>query len=1188
MFLKRFDLYGFKSFKDKISLNFNKGITTIVGPNGSGKSNIADGFRWALGEQSIRILRGKKGEDFIFNGTTTHKPLGVASVAMYIDNNDKYLNIPYEEIKIDRKIYRSGENEYSINGSACRLKDIHNLFHDTGLGKDSFSIIGQGEIDNVLNAKPEDRRGMIEELAGIIKYRNKKNESLKKITSSKLNLTRVLDIINELKNNYDYLKNESSNAECFLELKKKAEQLELSLIVADINEIEIELFALEEELSNFKDCVDGFLSQLEEKKIIYEENYTTFLSLEDILREKRNYVLLIKDLIASLNTEIIKDEIILTNLEKKRKTISNEINELASKNKSIAIIYKDKLLKQKKWKSLISNNKIEIKKIESKLKNELDNKDRLYNDEQSIHYNLIDLFQTIAVLNNEIKSVKEDQEQLHKKFLYFFENKQQLEDQLTTFRKLIKNDKEAFDKIKKELNQINVIIKEKQHRKKILEQKKAILEECNRKDSKAYQEINSKYNTLKDIDREYQDCYSGVKNILVEKENGNFKFIYGIVGQLIKVNKNYEKAIEVALGSAFQNIVVKTSQEAKKAILFLKQNHKGRCTFLPLDVIKERQLNNKLKHLLKEKGVIGLGKDLLKIDSKFKLVADHLLGNVLIVDNIDTGITVAKKANNQIKIITIEGEQFNPGGSLSGGSAGKTSSLLSRNRIIKELKAIIMKKKKALNDIGIKKDSIDKELDILEASIEASNVCKKDLENKAGVLNQKLALMKQEEIAKADKISSVHFNISNTKEEIKGLEKEKHIFNKRLLEELKRKEALNELRESKKIDGESIKFKIKETQVLILNKKMSLAVLEEKEKALGEFLSTYYLEQDDIACLNKQKIIQFKKAENAEKEIKIRLNKNKILKEDKENEYESLILFIQKKDIEKGNLRIKNINLEKEIENFNINIKKDENAIHEKEIKKAKLETDKQSKLVILQDKFELLPLEAIEKSIPLKNKKEQQKELKKLLVEISRFGIVNIGAIDEFQRVSNRLLFLRNQEEDLRESIDSLKTIVNDINQIMINCFIKAFTKLNIAFKETYNSLFNGGEAFMELTDKKDILNCGIEISSKPPGKTPKSLSSLSGGERALTALALLFSFLKIKPSPLCIIDEVDVSLDERNIINFANYLKTYADKTQFIVISHRQGTIEASDTLYGVTMDKTGISKIISVSMHKKKKED
>ncbi|AMP20705.1 hypothetical protein AZF37_05530 [endosymbiont 'TC1' of Trimyema compressum] len=1184
MFLKRFDLHGFKSFKDKTSLDFNEGITTIVGPNGSGKSNIADGFRWVLGEQRVKALRGKKGEDVIFNGTTTHKPLGVSSVVMHIDNSDRHLNTPYEEMKIGRKIYRSGESEYSINGAVCRLKEIHDLFHDTGLGKDSFSIIGQGEIDNVLNAKPEDRRGMIEELAGIVKYRNRKDESLKKIASAELNLTRVLDILNELKSNYDYLKNESAKAERFLELKEKADQLELSLIVADITERDSELSVLEEELSNLKDSVAGLLNQLEEKEVTYEQNKMTLLSLEDILGEKREHMLSLKDLIASLNTEIIKDETLLTSLEEKSETISTEINELANKKETLATIYEDKLVEQKKWQSLINNQKIEIKEMELKLKNEVDNKDRLYNEEQSIHHDLIDLFQTIAVLNNEIKSAEEDQEQLHKKSLYFVENKQQLEDQLGAFSKTIETTKEALAKLEKELRQMNAAIEEKQHRKKALEHEKALLEEDYRKENRVYQEVNSKYSALKDIDREYQGYYSGVKNILVEKENGHFKSIYGAVGQLIEVDKNYEKSIEVALGGALQNVVVATSQEAKKAISFLKQNHKGRCTFLPLDVIKERQLGNNFKPLLQEKGVIGLGKDLLKVDSKFQLVVNHLLGNVLIVDTVDTGIAVAKKANHQIKIVTLEGEQFNPGGSLTGGNNGKISSLLSRNRMINELEVTVAEKKKVLNAIETKGDSINKELYPLEGSIAASFIRRKDLENEVGALNQKLALMKQEEAGKVDKIASMDFDVANTRDEIEGLDKEKDLLNKRLLEESERKETLGELRESKKTEGESLKSIIEKTQTVILNEKMALATLEEKENALGEFLAAYYLEQDDMVSLNERKTTQLNEIETAEKEAKVRLDENQLLKKDKENEYESLIVFIQERDTGKDNLRIENMSLEKEIKNLNGAVKKEETVLHEKEIKKAKLETDKQNKLAILQEKFELLPFEAMEKAIPLENKEEQRKEQEKLAGEISRLGAVNIGAIDEFQRVSDRLLFLQDQEGDLRESIDSLQTIVNDIDQIMISRFKEAFTELNAAFKETYNALFNGGEAFMELTDKEDILNCGIEIFSKPPGKTPKSLSSLSGGERALTALALLFSFLKIKPSPLCIIDEADASLDERNVINFANYLKTYADKTQFIVISHRQGTIEGSDTLYGVTMDKTGISKMISVSMDKK----
>lgn len=1184
MFLKRFDLHGFKSFKDKTSLDFNEGITTIVGPNGSGKSNIADGFRWVLGEQRVKALRGKKGEDVIFNGTTTHKPLGVASVVMHIDNSHKYLNTPYEEMKIGRKIYRSGESEYTINGVTCRLRDIHDLFHDTGLGKDSFSIIGQGEIDNVLNAKPEDRRGMIEELAGIVKYRNRKDESLKKIASAELNLTRVLDILNELENNYDHLKGESAKAERFLELKDRADELELSLIVADIKERDGQLSVLEEELSHLKDQVAAFLNQLEDKEVTYEQNQMTLLSLEDILGEKRDHMLTLKDLIASLNTELIKDETLLMNLEEKRETITGEIDELAHKKESLSTIYEGKLAEQKKWQDLILEKKNEVKAIELTLKTHVDDKNRFLEKEQAIQHDLIDLFQTIAVLNNEIKSVEEEQLQLEKKSLYYAENKENLEKAIEDFRQSVKTTVASGEGLKKQLATLDSQIEEQTNRKKELEDKKTVLEEAYRTNNRVYQEVNSKYRALKDIDRDYQGYYSGVKNILIEKENGALSGIHGAVGQLIQVDKTYEKAIEIALGGALQNVVAATSNEAKIAIAFLKKNHKGRCTFLPLDVIRERKLATNFQPLLKEKGVIGLGKDLLQIEASYQKVIDHLLGNVLIVDTVDTGIAVAKKANHQLKIVTLEGEQFNPGGSLTGGNAGKTSSLLARNRMIKELEVQVLEERKKLSAIENDGDSVNKELYPLEGSIAATAIRRKDLEHEVVNFNQKIAVMEQEEKSMVARLTAMSFDVENTKEEIDGLNKEKDILNTRLVEESQKRETLTALRQEQAEKAEALTMVIAEIQEGILKEKMSLATLEEKEKTLGESLSAFYLEQDDMSLLAKRKEDQLLEIETSTKAAKERLVENEYLKKDKEVEYEQLIVFIKERDTGKDSLRIENMSLEKEIKNMNGEIKKEETILHEKEIKKAKLETDKQNKLSVLQEKFELLPFEAMEKAIELDDKDERRKELKRLSGEISRLGAVNIGAIEEFQRVSERLLFLQDQEGDLRESIDSLQTIVDEIDAIMIKRFTEAFTELNVAFGETYNALFNGGEAFMELTDKEDLLNCGIEIFSKPPGKTPKSLSSLSGGERALTALALLFSFLKIKPSPLCIIDEADASLDERNVINFANYLKTYADKTQFIVISHRQGTIEGSDTLYGVTMDKSGVSKMISVSMDKK----
>lgn len=1186
MFLKSFDLHGFKSFKERTKLEFKDGITTIVGPNGSGKSNIADAFRWVLGEQRIKALRGNKGEDVIFGGTKVHKPLGVATVHMSIDNGGGSLGLPYEEITIGRKIYRSGESDYQINGTSCRLKDIHELFNDTGLGKDSFSIIGQGEIDRVLNAKPEDRRGMIEELAGIVKYRNRKEESIHKIETAEISLRRVLDIITELDAGFGSLEEDARKASRHLELKEAADRLELNLILNDIHEAEGELTNLKETLQQRKDLNAQASAGVEAKEAVYEQNRLVLLNMEEDLKDNRNRLMSLKDVLSELRLEIATRENNMATIQERNLALSKEMEEIADRESNLAAIYEEKLQQMKRWTGLKKEKQQFIRELEGKLASLTQEKNDLLSVGEDIRYGLIDLFQDIAVLHNEVKSVGEEEENLRNREIHNRNEKEALGLYRQELLTMLAGQKEQQHKQQEVAEKAEEELLQMEESKKQLLLSKDQLSIKREEQSGRYQEAWSRFKALQDIQKDYQGYYSGVKSILQERDKGNLKGIRGVVGELIQAEKTVEKAVEIALGGALQDIVVDTTRDAKSAIGYLKSESKGRATFLPLDAVRPRQFNKEQQGLLKEKGVIGIASQLVKVNPAYLVAIENLLGNVLIVSDLDCGAALAKKSGQSLKIVTLDGEQFMPGGALTGGNAGKANSVLSRTRVLEELEKEAKGLRKELNGIQEEMDRVSKNLYPLEGRIEARRVLAKEARLETSELSQGLSLREMEIRNIEEKIQSMDDGRDSLDDELRGLEKERQL----LLAKLAEKEADKTSKEQVKTGKEDeVRMKDKALEDMgdeLLAEKLALNSLMEKENAFKESLDAYFNEQSDIKAMLDKKTQGIQEGESLllEHSTKLKLAKETMTAE--EDEYQRIDLLVTGSDSGRDELVTVNLALEKEIKEESRLVRDQEEGITTLLVREAKLDADRNNKVALLQEKFGLLPFEAMEKRRDIEDRKGDQRELRSLQNNIGSLGMVNLGAIEEFKRVGERLTFLKEQEGDLRKSIDSLQEVIDEIDKIMIERFTKSFTELNIAFGETYSALFNGGEAFLELTDKEDILGAGIDIYSKPPGKTPKSLSTLSGGERALTALALLFSFLKIKPSPLCIIDEADASLDERNVVSFAKYLKNYSKKTQFIVISHRQGTIEESDNLYGVTMDKSGVSKIISVSLDGKRR--
>ena len=1186
--MKSFDLQGFKSFKERTRLEFQGGITTIVGPNGSGKSNIADAFRWVLGEQRIKALRGSKGEDVIFGGTKIHKPLGVASVQLHLDNRQGILKVPYEEVVVGRKIYRSGEGEYTINGASCRLKDIHDLFHDTGMGKDSFSIIGQGEIERILNARPEERRGMIEELAGIVRYRNRKEESLRKLEHAKASLERVQDIIRELEGNVGSLEDASRKAARYLELKEEADSLELNLILTDIAEGETALSGLEQELQTAIDLVAASSADIEGREAQYEENRLQLLNLDAQMKDGRLRIMALKDQLSRHREDLLKKETFCQVREEKNQELEEEIQALNGRGAGLEEIYREKLEQKERWDIMTREKESLIKRMDEEMKAVTGEKNALLAVGEDIRYTLIDIFQEIAVLHNEIRSVEEEKSTLRNREADALREREAMGQYSLELQERLRQQGQLLEKEETDWKALDREIESMAQRKKELEEGRRELAQNREKALETYQTAASRLKALQEIQKDYHGYYGGVRSILKERDRGSLQGIFGVVGELIQVEPQLEKAVETALGGSMQDLVAESTDAARKAIEFLKSSNAGRGTFLPLDAIRPRRLSQDQEALLGLPGVLGIGAALVKAERQFQPVLDNLLGNVLFVSDMKRAAEIARQSGQRVKIVTLEGEVFMPGGAITGGHSIQKASVLSRIREIQELKEAASRERKVLDGLDAKLNELDQELYPLEGRIGARELRLKEQQEKLVQARRNLDLQQMELKNLEEKSSMLQEAHDTLGEELEGLSKEQELLRNSLAQKESQKEGLEKAKEGKEEDLRVLDARLEELGDELLAEKLALGALKEKVLAYEESLSSYYTEQADMkaSLLRKGEILE----ENAgliaqAREEALQIRQAILLGEE---EYEGLEGAIHQDDAGRDALQAENLALENSLRGDRKILREQEESLHRLEIQKAKLETDRGNKVALLQEKFQLLPGEAMDRRVPVADKREEQRRLRSLQQGISALGTVNLGAIEEFARVRERLDFLKEQETDLEKSMEALGEVIRNIEEIMTERFTASYEQLNLAFGETYQALFGGGEAFMALTDPGDFLNSGIEIYSNPPGKTPKSLSALSGGERALTALALLFSLLKINPSPLCIIDEADASLDERNVANFANYLRNYSKNTQFIVISHRQGTIEESDNLYGVTMDKSGVSKIISVTLDHHRRMD
>ena len=1181
MYLKRLELHGFKSFADKTTLEFMPGITVVIGPNGSGKSNISDSIRWVLGEQSMKSLRGAKSEDIIFAGTQNRKSLGFAEASIVIDNSDGKLPIEYNEIVVTRRIYRSGESGYFINKSPCRLKDVLELFMDTGIGKDGYSIIGQGKIDEILSNKSEERRHIFEEAAGIVKYRVRKVESEKKLEQTKLNLLRITDILSEIETKLEPLKNQAEKAKKFLDLREELKGIEIGLFLHNIETYKQKITEIVSDIDIIAEQNSGEETKLEEQKI-KKDNLK--IELENIIQEIERIQNLGFE--TSNKIEKINSEINVT----KQKTESNietierynvEIQELQEKitqleeektqklsKKSNLFADKERFEKElsEKEKELaeltgkLSEKELEIEEKKKKLNDNIDKKYELSADinTQDINYENLQkrektLQEEMRTCISELDSERMTKEEISRTFQTIEGNRNKILKELEEANKQKEESNKKVEEYDKQINQINMDSRIKESRHKF----------------------------LLETEKEKEGYSKSIKAILQACEtDSNLKTgMHDVLANIISVPKEYQTAIEMTLGQTMQNIVTETEEVAKKLVEYLRKNNLGRASFLPITSVKGKKIEKINSKGIN--GVIGIASDLVKNDKKYDQIILNLLGRTIIVEDMDCAIALAKQNSYSFRIVTLKGDIINPSGAITGGSVmTKTVNILGRKKEIEELEKEIQKLKEKEEKIQNEKSEYLKSIQQILAQAEEKEKIRQEAEITYATEKQKLTSIENNVIKLENRLTKIKEEIETLKTEKANNRTEKQNIEKNIQTLENEITELNSIIEAFAEQNKDNQKYIDDLNFDITNLKISVSSFSESEASIDEIVERVNLdiENSNTSINNKEKICEELSKENTENEARILELEQDIEKAKQEvNESSTKTEQLKNTRITKNEeLQVLEENINKQLELID-NLKEQINKI---EIKKSKLEVELEQIVNKMWEEYEITPNNAVNYEKP-SNVHEVQKKVNELRNQIKALGSINIDSIEEYKQTKERFEFMSEQKLDLEESSEKLKKIILDMTNIMKEQFAEQFKVINKNFGQIFAELFGGGKANLKLADEENILECGIDIEAQPPGKKLQNMMLLSGGEKALTAIALLFAILKINPAPFCVLDEIEAALDDVNVNRFAEYLKKFTKEIQFLVITHRKGTMEAADTVYGITMEENGISKLLSMKL-------
>lgn len=1188
MYLKRLEIQGFKSFVDKTVLEFDKGITAIVGPNGSGKSNISDAVKWVLGEQSPKTLRGGKMEDVIFAGTENRRPVGMAEVSLIMDNSDRTLNIDYSEVKITRRLYRSGESEYLINGSLCRLKDIQLLFADTGIGKDGFSIIGQGKVDEILNSKSNDRRGIFEDASGIMKYRMRKEESERKLNNTEQNLVRINDILGELERQIGPLEKQAEKARKYLTLKYELRDIEVGDLVDTIKDSSVKMEETDKNIFIVEDQIKQTEEKLENVKRENQEKTEKSKALEEQIYREREKGHEIGNLIERINSSIKINENNINTLKQAVEKNDMELSDLSNRNIKLQndvanvderILVTEEQIEEARQKisdmqerynavmSLLSDDSREAEKLKDwlyELRLRLSQKD---SEKESCRSN-------IERLDKRNIEIRDEIENANKEHLEIDDLIKKAEEEYIQSASLAESFKKEWNENADKLNGMKVLYDNKTN---------------SLSDTAAEMKSQqARLRLMSEMQEKYEGYARSVKEILTFcRQNASFgRGIHGSVAEIINVPAEYELAVESAIGAAYQNIVTDTEDEAKKAIDYLKQKNYGRATFLPISAVQGRTIDSNTERQLKTMpGFVGIAANLVRYDGKFGNIVNNLLGRVVIFTDLDSCINAARRFKYSFVCVTLGGDILRTSGAMTGGSTNNNNktNVFARTR----------------------------EIPALERSVKQLSSSLDSLKHEIVGLRENINRLEKEQNSILDKIRKQEIQTERAKNVYNAFVEKKGNLDKKV-EDLMRDadRNVNEISVLKERTN-AIDVEIVDINNQIMEKSKELAQYEEKSKQGAEVRNVLTNE--------------LTKAQVEENEIKNRLNnlfdeKKRLLNEIASNEDKKNYLKLQ---IDEDSSRIKELVIENE--EYASRIKKqvhdkDDNSallarltVEKSEIdanlsgmiekiseitgeisnlreelsrlafRKTKLEETKESCLNRLWDEYELTYTKACEiSSFSGKiNKEARRKRINELKQEMKELGNVNVGAIDELEEVKTRYEFMSEQYNDMHTAKQKLLEVIDEMNKVMKEQFTKQFDQIRRNFNEVFCELFGGGKADIILTDEANVLESGIEIEVQPPGKKLQNMLLLSGGERALTAIALLFAILRMRPSPFCLLDEIEASLDEANVYRFGRFLLRGSDKTQFIMVTHRKGTMEIAETMYGVTMEEKGISKVVSMKL-------
>lgn len=1179
MYLKNIEVQGFKSFAQKINFEFHNGITGIVGPNGSGKSNVGDAVRWVLGEQSAKQLRGGNMQDVIFSGTETRKPLSFASVAITLDNSDHKLPVDFQEVTVTRRLYRSGESEYLINGSACRLKDIHEMFYDTGIGKEGYSIIGQGQIDKILSGKPEERRELFDEAAGIVKFKRRKNTTIKKLEEEQQNLVRVTDILSELTRQLTPLEKQAETAKIYLGKREALKELDVNLFLAENEHTEGLLKELEEKTKTAERQLQETGGAYEKTKEEYDRLEKELESLEEkmeALREETQGKALQKQQMEGqinvLNEQLLAGEQNREHYESRLFAIAEELSKKEEAKKEQQ--EEGELLKEK-----TSEMKKKMKKKEEALSNIQENIRECSAAVEDGKNEIIEILNTRATTKGKAQRFDTMMEQIGIR-------KAELSQKILKLKSEEEEQSGAMKRASAKYEAITALIEEMNEEcNRLNEEVFSIQEQLKNQNGQmeagqaAYHREASRLDSLKNMAERYDGYGNSIRRVMEQKER--VPGIEGVVADLIQVNKDYEIAIETALGGSIQNIVTDNEQTAKQMIEFLKKNRFGRATFLPLSSVNARG-EFAQKEALKEEGVIGLASDLVNTQPRYQGVIRYLLGRVLVVDHIDHAIAIGRKYRHTLRMVTTEGESLSPGGSMTGGAFRNNSNLLGRKREIEELEKKVSSLKTELEEMqksidenrsrrNVIRDTIADFKEKLRLQYIEQNTAKmsmNQLEEKNEQIQRGYLQVQRDQMDMQRQVREVqedHSRIKKELEESQKDEKELETFIETRQQELdewknEESEALKEL-EHIRLEVSSMGQKTQFTMENLSRLSSEIASFTEERGKIQENLELGKEEMEK----KRQDIIRLKNTiAHFEEEEKVSKENLQALTEEKEERNKSHKAFFEKRDALSGQMSL----LDKEC--FRLKSQAE------------KIEENRETQISYMWEEYEITPNNALQyRKEELTDRQEMQKEIGKIKEEIRRLGTVNVNAIEDYKELLERHTFLSDQYEDLRQAEKTLEQIIEELDEGMRRQFSEKFREIQREFDKAFKELFGGGKGTLELSEDEDILEAGIRIISQPPGKKLQNMMQLSGGEKALTAIALLFAIQNLKPSPFCLLDEIEAALDDSNVGRFAGYLQKLTKNTQFIIITHRRGTMNAADRLYGITMQEKGVSTLVSVDL-------